>query len=174
MSQLILQGQGQNFTWPGFSLLGESSLAITLDDTGAFQVLDFLVLSGTTSVGIGSDGLPLGENLIHQLVETTNDLTTVTIRGSVFFDLGSTSGPKLYSIRSRTVLRNCAKALGTSKNKVTKRTFRYLPVRWPRRRRRLTRSNPHLSKSMPPSLKSSAAVSVGLRRKAIVLEAKSY
>jgi hypothetical protein len=40
MGHLILQAQ--NFTWPGFSLLGESSLAITLDDTGAFQQLDFL------------------------------------------------------------------------------------------------------------------------------------
>jgi hypothetical protein len=62
MGHLILQAQ--NFTWPGFSLLGESSLAITLDDTGAFQQLDFLVLSGTTSVSIASTGLPLSENIL--------------------------------------------------------------------------------------------------------------
>ena len=44
MGHLILQGD--NFTWPGFSLLGESSLAITLDETGTgdFNVLDFLSL----------------------------------------------------------------------------------------------------------------------------------
>ena len=32
MGHLILQGD--NFTWPGFSLLGEPNLAITLDETG--------------------------------------------------------------------------------------------------------------------------------------------
>jgi hypothetical protein len=32
MGHLILQED--NFTWPGFSLLGESSLAITMDDPG--------------------------------------------------------------------------------------------------------------------------------------------
>ena len=57
MGHLILQGD--DFTWPGFSLLGESSLAITLDETGTgdFNVLDFLVLSGTTSVSIASTGV---------------------------------------------------------------------------------------------------------------------
>ena len=90
MGHLILKGQ--NITWQGFSLLGESSLAITLDDTGAFQQLDFLVLSGTTSVSIASIGLPLGENLFPQLAETTNDLTTVTISGWVLFELGSQTG----------------------------------------------------------------------------------
>src|SRR5271169_1810164 len=56
MGHLILQGD--DTTWNGFSLLGESSLAITLDETGAifnhFNALDFLVLSGTTSVSIAS------------------------------------------------------------------------------------------------------------------------
>jgi hypothetical protein len=33
MGHLILQGD--DTTWNGFSLLGESSLAITLDETGA-------------------------------------------------------------------------------------------------------------------------------------------
>lgn len=55
MGHLILQHD--NFTWPGFSLLGESSLAITMDDPAPnFQALDFLVLSGTTSVSIASTG----------------------------------------------------------------------------------------------------------------------
>jgi hypothetical protein len=59
MGHLILQGE--NTTYPGFSLLDESSLAITMDETGVSQFdlnrLDFLVLSGTTSVSIASRGL---------------------------------------------------------------------------------------------------------------------
>jgi hypothetical protein len=90
MGHLILQGN--NFTWPGFSLLGESSLAITMDETGAghFNILDFLVLSGTTSVSIASNGVTLGggQNILSQLAETTNNLTTVTISGSEDFVLG--------------------------------------------------------------------------------------
>jgi hypothetical protein len=40
MGHLILQRD--NFDWPGFSLLGESSLAITMDDPGVNgQLLDF-------------------------------------------------------------------------------------------------------------------------------------
>ena len=82
MGHLILQGD--NITYPGFSLLGESSLAITLDETGTgdFNELDFLVLSGTTSVSIASTGVAGGFNRLHQLAEKTNDLTTVTISGS--------------------------------------------------------------------------------------------
>ena len=89
MGHLILQGD--NFTWPGFSLLGETSLALTLDETGTgdVNVLDFLVLSGTTSVSIASTGV--GFNSLHQLAEKTNDLTTVTISGSEPFGLGSIS-----------------------------------------------------------------------------------
>jgi hypothetical protein len=92
MSHLTLQGD--NFTWPGFSLLGESSLAITLDETGIgdFNILAFLVLSGTTSVSIASTGTPSGENIFPQLAEKTNDLTTVTISGSESFNLGDTTG----------------------------------------------------------------------------------
>jgi hypothetical protein len=81
MGHLILQGD--NFTWPGFSLLGEPSLAITLGETGTSGlVLDFLVLSGTTTVGIASThtGAIGGYNYVEQLAEKTNDLTTVTIR----------------------------------------------------------------------------------------------
>jgi hypothetical protein len=59
MGHLVLQGD--NTTYPGFSLLGESNLAITMDETGIamfdFNRLDFLVLSGTTSVSIESRGL---------------------------------------------------------------------------------------------------------------------
>jgi hypothetical protein len=59
MGHLILQGD--NTIWNGFSLLGESSLAITFDETGIgnfSNILDFLVLSGTTSVNIASTGAP--------------------------------------------------------------------------------------------------------------------
>ena len=92
MGHLILQGD--NFTWPGFSLLGEPNLAITLDETGPSepQILPFLVLSGTTSVSIGSTGAANGQNFIHQLLETTNNLTTVTISGSEAFGLGGGTG----------------------------------------------------------------------------------
>jgi hypothetical protein len=82
MSHLILQGD--NTMWPGFSLLDESSLVITLDETGTaghFNILDFLVLSGTTSVNIASTGV-FGAgafNDILQLEEKDNVLTTVTI-----------------------------------------------------------------------------------------------
>jgi hypothetical protein len=92
MGHLILQGD--NTTYPGFSLLDESSLAITMDETGVSQfdlnTLDFLVLSGATSVSIASSGLapPPGGNFIHQLAETTNNLTTVTISGAERFLLG--------------------------------------------------------------------------------------
>jgi hypothetical protein len=92
MGHLILQGD--DTVYPGFSLLGESSLAITLDETGAgnFNILPFLVLSGTTSVSIASTGLTGGFNVLDQLAEKTNDLTTVTISGSEPFYLGDQTG----------------------------------------------------------------------------------
>jgi hypothetical protein len=92
MGHLILQDD--NFTWPGFSLLGESSLAITMDDTGVLgNILNFMVLSGTTSLSIASAGAGAGGfNEIGQLAETTNGLTTVTITGSEQFILGRGSG----------------------------------------------------------------------------------
>jgi len=88
MGHLILQGD--NTLYPGFSLLGETGLAITLDETGIgqFNELDFLVLSGTTSVSIASTGAVNGYNELQQLAEKTNDLTTVTISGSADFFLG--------------------------------------------------------------------------------------
>jgi hypothetical protein len=60
MSHFILQGD--NFTWPGFSLLGEPSVATTMDETGigGFNELRFLVLSGTTSVSVASSGAMFG------------------------------------------------------------------------------------------------------------------
>jgi hypothetical protein len=68
--------------------LNESSLAITLDDTGTLGFrLDFLTLSGTTSVSIASTGLVGGDNAIRQVIETTNNLTTVTISGAEEFFL---------------------------------------------------------------------------------------
>jgi hypothetical protein len=88
MGHLLLQGDGILF--PGFSLLDESSLAITLDVTGASVVeLQFLVLGGTTSVSIASSGVAGGINSLHQLAETTNNLTTVTITGAESFILGA-------------------------------------------------------------------------------------
>jgi hypothetical protein len=93
MGHLILQGT--NTDYPGFSLLGESSLAITMDETGNamfdHNTLAFLILSGTTTVSITSNGLAPGDNFIGQLVETTNNLTTVTISGSEQFFLGQHS-----------------------------------------------------------------------------------
>ena len=92
MGKLILPGD--NTTWNGFSLLGESSLAITFDETGIgdFNELPFLVLSGTTSVSIGSTGNAGGRNEFIQLAENNNVLTTVTIGGSERFFLGSDTG----------------------------------------------------------------------------------
>jgi hypothetical protein len=88
MSHLTLQGD--NFSWPGFSLLGESNLAITLDETGiGFNELDFLVLRGTTTVSIGSVGNTGGINRLSQLADTDNSLITVTISDSEGFVLGS-------------------------------------------------------------------------------------
>jgi len=86
MGHLILQGN--NTDYPGFALLGESSLAITLEVTGmgGFNDLPFLVLSGTTSVSIGASG---GNNFFTQLAETTNNLTTVTINSSAGLVFGA-------------------------------------------------------------------------------------
>jgi hypothetical protein len=56
------------------------------------DVLEFLVLSGTTSVSIASTGAAGGISELLQLAEKTNELTTVTISGSDLFLLGQTSG----------------------------------------------------------------------------------
>jgi hypothetical protein len=96
MAHLILQGTDTDY--PGLSLLGESNLAITMDETGSgfleFNKLDFLVLSGTTSVSITSKGFAPapGGNTINQVAETTNNLTTVTINGPEAFFLGHNTG----------------------------------------------------------------------------------
>jgi hypothetical protein len=54
--------------------------------------LDFLVLSGTTPVSIDSIGAVGGVNQLPQLLETNNDPTTVTIKGSDYFILGDNTG----------------------------------------------------------------------------------
>jgi hypothetical protein len=93
MGHLILRGD--NTFYPGFSLLGESSLAITMDETGIghFNELDFLVLSVTTSASVASTGAGgVSFNQLHQLAETTNNLTTVTISGSEDFQFGVVTG----------------------------------------------------------------------------------
>jgi len=76
----------------GITLLDISSLAVTFDETGThFNVLDFLVLSGATSVSIASNvATSGGSNALPQLAETDNALTTVTIKGAEKFVLGAT------------------------------------------------------------------------------------
>ncbi len=94
MGKLILQGNDTDY--PGFSLLGETTLAIKFDETGSsndFNRLEFLDLSGTTSVSIASTGVVGGfGNLLFQLEENNNVLTTVTISGSEHFNLGVRNG----------------------------------------------------------------------------------
>jgi hypothetical protein len=96
MGHLILQGDNGNTTYPGFFLLGESSLAITFDNGGSgdFLELPFLILSGTTTVSVASGGPGGigGFNQFSQLLENDNSLTTVTISGSERFVLGAESG----------------------------------------------------------------------------------
>jgi hypothetical protein len=89
MAHLILQGGG--FKFPGFSLLGESSLAITFDSGPGGFGLDFLVLSSTTSVSIASVGFVGSQIVLDQLGETNNVLTTVTIKGPETFHIGFAS-----------------------------------------------------------------------------------
>ena len=87
--------QGDNTIYPGFSLLGENTLALTLDQTGGFGhflELPFLVLSGTTSVSIASTGATGGVNMLKQVAEKTNDLTTLTLSGSETVALGLDTG----------------------------------------------------------------------------------
>jgi hypothetical protein len=95
MGNLILKGNGTEF--PGFSLLGETTLVITMDELSTVglepNLLDFLVLSGTTSVTIASTGaFGNGQNILNQLEETNNKLTTVTINGGEDLKLGSPTG----------------------------------------------------------------------------------
>jgi hypothetical protein len=92
MSRTLLE-QGDAILHPGFTLPGTGSLAITFDDTGVLgNELAFLVLSGTTPVTIDSIGAMGGLNVLHQLSETNNDPTTVIIKGSESFLLGSFTG----------------------------------------------------------------------------------
>ena len=84
MADLILRGD--NTTFPGFSLLDETSLAISMVDSGTLGLtLSFLVVSGPTSVSIASMGTTGGFNKFPQLEERHGDLTTVTISGSEQF-----------------------------------------------------------------------------------------
>jgi hypothetical protein len=63
MGHLIRQGDGTTFL--GLSLPPETSLAVTLDDTGTNGLtLELLVLSGTTSVSIASTGALGGFNVL--------------------------------------------------------------------------------------------------------------
>jgi hypothetical protein len=94
MGHLILQGDSTTH-YPGFSLLGESTLAITFDDALIDSVLDFLVLKGTTSVSIASNGFSGGLHVLHQLEEKDNVLTTVTISGPEDFNIGSQASSNL-------------------------------------------------------------------------------
>jgi hypothetical protein len=92
MGRQLLE-QGDNIIRPGVTLPGTGSLTIKFDDTGlSGNTLAFLVLSGTTPVSIASNGAMFGENALPQLLETNNNPTTVTIKGSEFFILGSFTG----------------------------------------------------------------------------------
>jgi hypothetical protein len=93
MSHLILTGD--NITYPGIGSLGESSLTITIDDTGTNGLfLNSLELIGPPSVSIVSKGDTGGSNHLLQLVDGTV-LTTGTISGSEPFFLGSATGNSL-------------------------------------------------------------------------------
>jgi hypothetical protein len=88
MARHLLE-QGDNIVIPGSTLPGTGSLAISFDDTGTNGLtLDFLVLKGTTPVSIDSSGAVGGANFFHQLEETNNNPTQVTISGSEPFVLG--------------------------------------------------------------------------------------
>jgi hypothetical protein len=94
MGHLFLPGDSSsNTNWTGISLPFETSLAIIFDETGPHtNLLPFLVLRGTTSVSIASNGVAGGFNVLNQLAEKGNVLTTVTISGSEFFKLYGTPG----------------------------------------------------------------------------------
>ena len=70
MSHLTLEGD--NVTYNPIGLQGDSSLAITLDDTGTLDFgVEFLGLSGTSSVSIGSvGGGGFGFAELHQLADS--------------------------------------------------------------------------------------------------------
>ena len=87
MGHLVLLGD--NTTYPGFSLLDESNLAITFG--GAGIELPFLILTGTTTVSIAS-GVGHALSQLNQLEDTGNNLTTVTISGFQEFVLGAGTG----------------------------------------------------------------------------------
>jgi hypothetical protein len=85
MANIALQ---PNTTYPGFFLSSSTILGLSMDDS----ILDFLVLTGTTIVGIGSGapgGTTGGVNRLPQLVDVHNDLTAAYISGSTPFQLGS-------------------------------------------------------------------------------------
>jgi hypothetical protein len=87
MSHLTLEGD--NVTYGPIGLQGDSSLAITLDDTGTLGFgVEFLGLSSTISARIGSVGGIGGSTELHQLADSNNALTTVTVSGSESFVLG--------------------------------------------------------------------------------------
>ena len=66
---------------------------LLFDDTGTGGLtLNYLVLEGTISVSIHSGGVVGGFNELPQLAELTNVLTTVTLKGSQPFTLGSPAG----------------------------------------------------------------------------------
>jgi hypothetical protein len=93
MSHLILTGD--NVTYPGIGSFGESSLTITMDDSGTNGLfINSLELIGPPSVSIVSKGDAGGANQLLQLVDGTV-LTTVTISGSEPFFLGSGTGNSL-------------------------------------------------------------------------------
>jgi hypothetical protein len=91
MSHLTLEGD--NVTYNPIGLAGDGSVAITLDDTGTLGfAVEFLGLTGTTSVGVGNVAGAGGSTELRQLADFDNTLTTVTISGSDTFALGKVTG----------------------------------------------------------------------------------
>jgi hypothetical protein len=91
LGHVTLKGDGITFPLPGATLLGESTLAITIDDTGTQGLaLGFVVASlFGTSVTIASHGVGGGGfDEFNQLEVRNNELTTVTISGSERFIFG--------------------------------------------------------------------------------------
>ena len=79
-----------NVTYKAVDLQGESSWTVELVDNGtAGLTVDFLGLEVATSVTVVSKGPVGGDVSLGQLAEVPNDLTTVTIKGSEAFSLGS-------------------------------------------------------------------------------------
>jgi hypothetical protein len=92
MSKLYLEGDD---VVDIVDLLGDSDVGLRMYDTGTLGYGLNLILNGTTTVHIVSDGDTGGSDHLRQLGDLGNVLTTVTIAGSEPFSLGSASGSSI-------------------------------------------------------------------------------